>query len=290
MTIFIQSNDLSENPAIQSVWYDVDTDAINRALSGVGVLTGCAPTAQGSPDMTVAIAAGTVQATAGGVPVTVSGGNVTIGAAHASLPRLDVITSSSAGVKTVTAGTAAASPKPPALPAGDIYIAMIYIPATVTQITTARIQDKRFVLHGPESAVGCMVSGTSKGLTSGAFVSLAFEAADTYDPDAFHDPSSNNHLMTVPAGRGGKYALKIRTSWPSSGSANTDRRIAYRINGGTDIILERMNYSITSAVAYGTGTVDLVLAAGDTVEARQWTGIASTTTNDYNASLIRVGT
>jgi hypothetical protein len=139
----IESNDTSEAPAIQSVWYDTDIRILERGLAGVGVLTGCGVTAQGSPDMTVAVAAGTIQPSAGAAAVTVTSGNVTVGTAHATLPRLDLISAAADGTKTITAGTAAASPKPPALPSGHIGLAFIYVPATATTITTARITDKR---------------------------------------------------------------------------------------------------------------------------------------------------
>lgn len=146
MSFTIQSNDLAEDPAIQSVWYDSDIDILLRGIDGVGVLTGCHVAAQGSPDMTVAVAAGTIQPSAGAAAVAVTSGNLTVGAAHATLPRVDLISASAAGVKTITAGTAATSPKPPAVPAGHIGLAMILVPPTVTTITTARITDKRVVL------------------------------------------------------------------------------------------------------------------------------------------------
>jgi hypothetical protein len=143
MGFTIESKDTAQEPSIQSVWYDTDIAILERGVAGVGVLTGCGVTAQGSPDMTVAVAAGTIQPSLGAAAVAVSSGNVTVGAAHASLPRLDLITASAAGVKTITAGTAATSPKPAALPSGHIALALVYIPGAATTITTARITDKR---------------------------------------------------------------------------------------------------------------------------------------------------
>ena len=37
---------------------------------------------------------------------------------------------------------------------------------------------------------GAAVSGTSTAITSAAYASLAFNSADTFDTDGFHDPSS----------------------------------------------------------------------------------------------------
>src|SRR5207245_905199 len=93
----------------------VDFDAIVAGIAGTGVLSGCAVTAQGSPDMTVAVAAGFVKSA--GVALAVTAGNVTIGAADATNPRLDLVVVSSTGTKTVRAGTAAASPECPTLTA-----------------------------------------------------------------------------------------------------------------------------------------------------------------------------
>lgn len=138
-------------------------------------------------------------------------------------------------------------------------------------------------------ATGCHVSGSSTALSSGAYVSLAFGDTDTYDSDGFHDPSTNNTRLTVPTGLGGIYLLHMYFTWPSSGSANTDRRLAYRVNAGADNIADRETYSVTSSTLYRTSVSVLPLAAGDYVECRQWTGIASTTTTVYGASLFLIG-
>jgi len=143
MGFTIPSNDVAGVPARQSVWYDVDIAILVAGDNGVGVLTGCAVTAQGSPDMTVAVAAGTIQATATSSPVTVTSGNANISTADATNPRIDLVTASATGTKTVTAGTAAAAPKPPALPSGHIALAMVDVPANDTTISTGQITDKR---------------------------------------------------------------------------------------------------------------------------------------------------
>ena len=141
----IQSRDVAFDAATQSVWYDTDLAILTAALNGEGVVSGCAVTAQGSPDMTVAIAAGVVRIASGAL-VTVTSGNGTIGAASGSYPRIDLVSVSNAGVKTVTAGTAAASPKPPALPAGHIGLAFVLIPTSDTTIEADHITDKRCIL------------------------------------------------------------------------------------------------------------------------------------------------
>jgi hypothetical protein len=44
--------------------------------------------------------------------------------------------------------------------------------------------------------------------TSGTEYPIAFAAADAFDTDAFHDPSSSNTRMTIPAGLTGYYSIR----------------------------------------------------------------------------------
>lgn len=123
----------------------VDIAILVQALNGEGVVSGCTVTAQGSPDMTVAVAVGVVRID--NQLVTVTAGNVTVGAADGTNPRIDLITVNNAGTKACTAGTAAASPVFPAVPADSVALAAVYVPASDTTIASNQITDKRAVLH-----------------------------------------------------------------------------------------------------------------------------------------------
>lgn len=122
----------------------VDLDIVVAGVAGTGVVSGCAVTAQGAPDMTLAVASGVVKV--GAVVVAVSAGNVTITAAHATNPRFDLVVVDNAGTKSVTAGTAAASPSFPAIPANSVVLAAVYVPATDTAIQSNQLVDKRMIL------------------------------------------------------------------------------------------------------------------------------------------------
>ncbi len=124
----------------------VDIDILAAGYAGTGVVSGCAVTAQGSPDMTVAVAVGVVQVD--GVNVAVTAGNVTIGTADGTNPRFDLITVNNSGTKACTAGTAAASPVFPAIPANSLVLAAVYVPASDTTIASNQIVDKRVVVGG----------------------------------------------------------------------------------------------------------------------------------------------
>jgi len=115
-------------------------DMIAAAFAGTGVVSGCAVTAQGSPNMTVAVAAGSIAVA--GVVAAVTGGNVTITAANATNPRFDLIVVSNTGVKSAVAGVPNAAPVFPD-PAGQVVLAAVRVPANATVIDNAKIVDKR---------------------------------------------------------------------------------------------------------------------------------------------------
>jgi hypothetical protein len=161
---FIIPDDDTSSDLNQSRWFQADIQILVAGYSATGVASGCAVTAQGTPNMTVAVAAGTVLAASSSVAVT--GGNLTVGAAHATLNRIDLITVSATGVKTITAGTAAASPKPPLLPAGHIGLAMIYVAALATSIVTASITDKRVLLDAAGAFTGFAAPAFTLGTTN----------------------------------------------------------------------------------------------------------------------------
>lgn len=123
-----------------------DFDALVAGIDGNGVLSGAACSAQGSPDMTVAVSAGST--IFGATVSAVASGNVTITTANATNPRLDLVVSS-AGTKNVRAGTAAANPLFPTPTAGDVVLCAVYVPANDTTIASDQIVDKRVIINYP---------------------------------------------------------------------------------------------------------------------------------------------
>jgi len=115
-------------------------DILAAAATYTGVLSGCSVTAQGTPDMTVAVAAGTV--VVAGTAAAVAAGNVTITANASGNPRFDLICVDSAGAKSAVAGTPAASPVFPD-PAGKVVLAAVRVPSGIASINAAKIVDKR---------------------------------------------------------------------------------------------------------------------------------------------------
>jgi len=129
---------------LQSIIFQEAIDILVAGIAGSEcVLSGCDPAAQGSPDMTVAVAKGAVLSQ--GVLFAVAAANATIGTADATNPRIDLVVITSAGAIATRAGTAASAPKPPARTAGDVVLAFIYVPATDTTIASIQITDARMI-------------------------------------------------------------------------------------------------------------------------------------------------
>lgn len=106
------------------------------------VTTGCAVTAQGTPNNTVAVAAG--QARSQGKPGFVTAGNVTISNGDGTNPRKDLVYLSSSFVKSVRNGTPhATTPLVPDLNDGEIPLAIVYRPVSATTVTSTMIVDVR---------------------------------------------------------------------------------------------------------------------------------------------------
>lgn len=129
---------------IQSILFSEYLKVLSDGLSGDAVvLSGGLCTAQGAPNMTVAISkaatrsSDTMNATAAA--------NATITAANATNPRLDIVVITSAGAIATRAGTAAAAPKPPTRTAGDVALCAVYIPANDTTISSDQIVDMRML-------------------------------------------------------------------------------------------------------------------------------------------------
>lgn len=228
------------------------------ALNGTGVVSGCAVTAQGSPDMTVAVAAGVIQSD--GVEAAVTAGNATIGTADSTNPRFDIVVSTSSGTKAVRAGTAAATPLFPALTAGDVPLAAVYVPASDTTISSTQIVDKRVIVGmgaWGNSSVPAAVGGSS---TAEANFAVA---------------------RTIPANTL-KVGMLIRVEaygvYTTPGTVGTGR---HKVKLGSTVILDTGAQTMTNSVTNRgwsiTATIRVVSTGGSgTVEA-QGTMIRSTT-------------
>jgi hypothetical protein len=132
----------------QSTMFQEYLDVLVDGIRGLNcVLSGCDVTAQGSPDMTCAVAKGAILTN--GILKPITAGNVTITTADSTYPRIDLVVADSSAVKTVRAGTPAAHPKPPARSTNDVVLAYVWVPAGDTTISSNQIVDLRVLRdHG----------------------------------------------------------------------------------------------------------------------------------------------
>lgn len=134
----------------------VDFDIINAGIAQSGVVSGCAVSAQGTPDMTVAVASGVVQSL--GTRLAVTSGNLTIGIADPAEARFDLIVVTSAGAKAVRPGVAIPTAVFPVPLAGDVVLAAVYVPASDTDIDPNQIVDKRVSLPPNVTTSGYVIA------------------------------------------------------------------------------------------------------------------------------------
>lgn len=129
---------------IQSILFLEYLKVLSDGIQGSAiVLNGGVCSAQGSPDMTVAVAkAGT---RSGDTMNATAAANATITTANATNPRIDIVVITSAGAIAVRAGTAAAAPKPPTRTAGDVALCSVFVPANDTTISSDQIVDMRML-------------------------------------------------------------------------------------------------------------------------------------------------
>ena len=134
-------------------------DNIKEAAEGNRVISGCGVTAQGTPDMTVDIAAGVVRIDNAYMTISLVD-NQAVTAADGTNDRWDIIAVGKDGTVDYTAGTAAANPMPPDLPADHILLALIFVENNSSTVESADIKDNRIIYEdsGVQCPIGSIIS------------------------------------------------------------------------------------------------------------------------------------
>lgn len=148
MALTIKNKPDATTYPIQAKAFQADIDAMVAGIGGRGIKNGCAVTAQGTPNNTVAVSSG--YAVFDGL-VAVTSGNVTMPASDATNPMLVSIVVADTGTKSAVAGTPAANPLMPDLASDEALLATIIWPANATEVEADMIVDKRAILP-PERA------------------------------------------------------------------------------------------------------------------------------------------
>lgn len=135
--------------ARQAVPMMADFDNLLSNINGYAVVAGCAITA--GTGLSVSMAAGTALVAERFLAVSAAIDQA-LAAADATHPRLDAIVLNAAGTFTIRAGTAAAQPSAPSLTDNDILLALVWVPAAASSLTSTNIRDKR-LLRAPKGTI-----------------------------------------------------------------------------------------------------------------------------------------
>ena len=185
------------------------TGSIMNSKSGIVVSTDLAVTENGTPNMTLSVAAGRVwikgsESSFQGMYFCESRAteSVTVTAADATNPRKDLVVakvqdSGYSGVAdtwslAVVAGTPAASPAEPSAPNNSFVLAMVDVPALDTAITNSQITDRRITTSGQgrAAALGGTIVATSSARPTSTEGQLIYETdtdlVKSYDGSAWN--------------------------------------------------------------------------------------------------------
>jgi len=146
-------------------------DNIKEGAKGNKVISGCEVTEQGTPDMTVDISAGQVVIAEAFVTISAVD-NQAVTAADGSNDRYDIIAVGTNGTVDYTAGTAAANPYPPDLPADHILLAVIWVEHGSTTVETSDIHDNRIIQQELTRIIDVTTESTDKSTTGTSWATL----------------------------------------------------------------------------------------------------------------------
>jgi len=244
---------------------------IVAAFGGTGIVSGCQVSAQSTPNMTVAVAAG--QVAIGTAIANVVAGNVTILAADPTNPRFSLICADATGTLSSVPGVAAAAPVFPD-PAGKCVLAAVRVPAGATSINSQKIVDKRIVaviptVMGPGSITSSQIQdGTIVNADCAAAMALAISKLAGFPNDKTQNLNGDGSWsVPVVAGintQAGNYTLALLDS---------NKVVEMNVAAANNLTIPNdsiVNFPIGSTVdigQMGAGQTSIVAASGVTVRA-----------------------
>jgi hypothetical protein len=118
------------------------------------------------------------------------------------------------------------------------------------------------------SFVGVLCTkGATQTISNTTDTVLNFSGTDTYDTDGFHDTSTNNSRITIPAGLGGYYLIYGLNTWDVNA---TGRRFCELKKNGTKILTSNGFAPNSTAAPSNMISIVLNLSAGDYMEYQVW--------------------
>lgn len=118
---------------------------------------------------------------------------------------------------------------------------------------------------GAPAFIGCQaLKNANQGTIGSSETAVTWTGTDIRDTDAMHDPSSNSHLFTIPASKGGLYFISAWVTWDNNSSGQ--RSLYLRKNPtGTNIYIGAESRPAGAVYPYQQITTVAEFAAGDTV-------------------------
>ncbi len=247
----------------------VDIDVLSGAFGRTGVIRGfggeLAVTFASS--LTFNVASGDVYSRA--VRLILNATTVTVGAVDATNPRFDMVVVTSGGSVTVRAGTVAANPVFPALTAGDVALAAIFVPSTASGLSVGAgsIVDKRVLISdlpitGKIGALTIIGHSYAAGVTQGdSGTSNVWQESAVAKLQALLGIHENNTLNIASAGSTLAGGPNVYAGWkgvlqfvlPSNSTV---------VNDATDIVASDPLVAVGGAAVIIHGCNDLIAGMG----------------------------
>lgn len=228
--------------------FECDLDNLMWAVAGNTVISGLTVAAQGSPNMTVNVASGSIAWNGASVA---SAGNATlaIAASDPSNQRIDLVVVSSAGAVSAVTGTPSASPKPPALPANSLLLALVSVAAAGTSVQNSNISSRII-----STTAGLAVNGPVR-MSNNSLLAVR-NVAGSADVGVLTVDGSDYTLLNYEAGK----AIKLQQQ---GGGANMQVSSAGILLSATPVTIGTQKV-LTTFAAGNTGTaLTLDWANGD---------------------------
>ena len=166
--------------------------------------------------------------------------------------------------------------------------------ATVLTADSTAATGMKWAAGATSGFVGCTAAkAASQTIADSTYTAISFDAADIVDTNAFHDTTTNNSRMTIPAGLGGKYLILLSFTLSASTTSGFGQALIYK--NGTAIVIQNNGFPGTAGgeVMERIMYVD-IFAAGDYIEGYciQGTGnnrlIQSNTSGTTNQALFSI--
>ncbi|MGB8181395.1 MAG: hypothetical protein WCF13_03400, partial [Stellaceae bacterium] len=219
---FLQTNYTAQTGTAYPLAIDADWAVAARLVDNF------APHAQATPNMTVALDAGHLfDGTSLTEVAAQSTGTIT---APVSNPRIDrVVVDCATGAVSVVIGTEAASPVPPAIPAGKAPVAQVLLQTTSTSIANSMLTDERDL-----ASLG-FASGAYTTVGTAATQNVGTSAGDVVQLDASGrlPAVDGSQLINVGAFTTGDVKLTLKTAADAGWVMMNDGSIGSASSGGT---------------------------------------------------------